>query len=107
VNAVATALIAVRAEVPEAERARFDHWYATDHLPWARREFAARRAWRCWSRSDPAVHVAFYEFDSIAAAEAAVAPDKIAPLVADFDRVWGDRVARRRAVLEMVQEIIP
>ena len=37
------AYIAVRAEVPESERARFDHWYETDHLPWALREFAARR----------------------------------------------------------------
>jgi hypothetical protein len=104
---MARACIAVRAEVPESERARFDHWYETDHLPWALREFAARRAWRCWSRSDPAVHVAFYEFDSLAAAEAAVAPDRIAPLVADFDRVWGDRVPRRRAILETVQEIEP
>ena len=104
---MARACIAVRAEVPESERARFDHWYETDHLPWALREFAARRAWRCWSRSDPAVHVAFYEFDSLAAAEATVAPDRIAPLVADFDRVWGDRVPRRRAILETVQEIEP
>ena len=39
-------LLAVRAEVPEAERARFDHWYETDHLPWALREFSARCAWR-------------------------------------------------------------
>ena len=101
------AYIAVRAEVPEGERARFDRWYATDHLPWAMREFAARRAWRCWSRSDPAVHVAFYEFDTLAAAEAAVAPERIAPLVADFDRVWGDRVPRHRAILETVQEIEP
>ena len=53
------------------------------------------------------VHVAFYEFDSVAAAEAATAPDKIAPLVADFDRVWGDRVTRRRAILDVVQEIGP
>src|SRR5438045_5926437 len=106
---MAKAVLAVRAEVPEAERARFDHWYETDHLPWALRAFAARRAWRCWSRSDPsgssAVHVAFYEFDSVAAAEAATAPDIIKPLVEDFDRVWGDRVLRRRAILEIVQEI--
>jgi hypothetical protein len=104
---MAKAYVAVRAEVPEGERARFDQWYATDHLPWAMREFAARRAWRCWSRSNPAVHVAFYEFDSLTAAEAAVAPERIAPLVADFDRVWGDRVPRRRAILETVQEIEP
>ena len=104
---MAKACFAVRAEVPEAERSRFDHWYETDHLPWALRAFGARRAWRCWSRSDPAVHVASYEFDSVEAATAATAPEKIQPLVADFDRVWGDRVSRRRAIMEVVQEIMP
>ena len=104
---MAKAYLAVRAEVPAAERARFDHWYETDHLPWALRAFAARRAWRCWSRTDPAVHVAFYEFDAAEAAEAATAPEKIQPLVADFDRVWGDRVPRRREILEVAQELAP
>jgi len=101
------AYVAVRAEVPAGDRERFDHWYATDHLPWALRAFGARRAWRCWTRIDPAVHVALYEFASVEAAEAATAPDRIAPLVADFDRVWGDRVTRRRAILETVQAIEP
>ena len=104
---MAKAYLAVRAEVPETERDRFDHWYATDHLPWALREFGARRAWRCWSHSDRAVHVAFYEFDSVETARAATAADKIKPLVADFDRVWGERVPRRRAILEVAQEILP
>jgi hypothetical protein len=99
------ALLAVRAEVPEAERARFDHWYETDHLPWALREFGARRAWRCWSLGEPGVHIAFYEFDDAAAAQAATRPERIQPLVADFDRVWGDRVPRRRMLLDVVQEI--
>jgi len=102
---MAKALVAVRAEVPEAERASFDHWYATDHLPWALRAFAARRACRFWSRNEPGVHIGFYEFDSVAAADAATAPDRIAPLVADFDRVWSDRVPRRRAILEIAQEL--
>jgi hypothetical protein len=104
---VARACLAVRAEVPEAERARFDHWYETDHLPLALRTFGARRAWRCWSLIDPATHVAFYEFDDAAAAKAATRPDRIDALVADFDRVWGDRVPRRREMLEVVQEIRP
>ena len=101
------ALIAVRAEVPAAERARFDEWYKTDHLPWALRAFSgARRAWRCWDRDDTGVHIAYYEFDSLAEAEAAVTvPDVIQPLVADFDRVWGDRVPRRRTILEVAQEL--
>src|SRR5215469_7535171 len=104
---MAKAYIAVRAEVPEADRARFDHWYETDHLPWASRDFGARRAWRGWSRSDPAVHMAFYEFDSAEAAEAVQRSEAIKPLVADFDRVWGDRVPRRRIVLEVAQELLP
>ena len=101
------ALLAVRAEVPEADRARFEEWYATDHLPWAMRVFEARRAWRCWSRSDPAVHVAFYEFDSVEAAAATQTAEATKALVADFDRVWQGRVTRRRAVLEVVQELTP
>ena len=101
------ALLAVRAEVPEADRARFEEWYATDHLPWAMRVFEARRAWRCWSCSDPAVHVAFYEFDSVEAAQATQSAEATKALVADFDRVWQGRVTRRRAVLELVQEITP
>ena len=97
--------LVVRAEVPnEADRAPFDHWYATDHLPWAIRVFGAQRGWRCWSRSDPAVHYAFYEFADVGEAQSLIGSDKIKPQVADFDRVWGDRVARRREVLEIVQE---
>ncbi|MGE5271841.1 MAG: hypothetical protein ACM3JG_19445 [Thiohalocapsa sp.] len=105
------ACLAVRAEVPEAERAHFEEWYATDHLPWAMRVFEARRAWRCWSHSSaaggPAVHVAFYEFDSVEAALATQTAEATKALVADFDRVWGSRVTRRRAILEIVQELAP
>lgn len=101
------AYLAVRAEVPEAERARFEHWYATDHLPWALRVFEARRAWRCWSKTDPALHIAFYEFDSVEAAQATQTAEATKALVADFDRVWGGRVSRRREILELMQEIAP
>jgi hypothetical protein len=102
---MAKSCLVVRAEVPDpSDRARFDHWYATDHLPWAIRAFAAVRGWRCWSRTDPKLHYAFYEFDDPAQAEAAIAPDRIKPLIADFDRVWGDRVSRRREILEIVQD---
>ena len=103
-----TAHLVVRAEVPDpADRAAFDHWYATDHLPWAMRVFGARRGWRCWSRTDPTVHYAFYEFTNVDKARVATDSSRIAPLVADFDRVWGDRVTRRREILEIVQETIP
>jgi hypothetical protein len=98
----------VRAEVPDiADRAQFEHWYATDHLPWAIKAFGAQRGWRCWSRSDPAVHYAFYEFADVAEAQARTGSDKIKPLVADFDRVWGNRVSRQREILEVAQEMAP
>ena len=102
------AQLVVRAEVPDpADRAPFDHWYATDHLPWATRVFGARRAWRCWRRTDLAIHYAFYEFADVEQAQALLGSERIKPLVADFDRVWGNRGARRREILEVVQEMIP
>ena len=107
-RAMAKAYFVVCAEVlDEADRASFDHWYASDHLPLAIRTFAAPRGWRCWSRSDPAVHYAFYEFADVGQAQALLESERIGPLVADFDRVWGNRVARRREILEIVQEMTP
>jgi hypothetical protein len=98
--------LVVRAEVAaEADRTKFDEWYGTDHLPWAMRVFGAQRGWRSWSRSDPAVHYAFYEFADVAQAQKLIRSDAIKPLVADFDRVWGMRVTRRREILEVVQEL--
>ena len=101
---MAKAYLVVRAEVPEAERERFEHWYATDHLPWAIRAFKAARGWRCWSRTEPGIHYAFYEFPDVASAEAIIATGAINPLAVDFDRVWGSRVPRRREILEVAQE---
>jgi hypothetical protein len=68
--------------------------------------FEPERAWRCWSLSDPAIHYAFYQFADIGQAEALIGSHKLKPLIADFDRVWGDRVQRRRDVLEIVQELV-
>ena len=65
-----SAYLVVRAVVVEADRPAFDHWYRTEHLPDAAKAFAAQRAWRGWSRSDPSVHYAFYQFANVAAAEA-------------------------------------
>jgi hypothetical protein len=105
-NPMAKGYFVVRAEVPdEADRAKFDDWYATDHLPWAIKTFGAQRGWRCWSGTDPAVHYAFYEFADVGKAQALIGSEKIKPLVADFDRVWGNRVSRGREILEVVQEV--
>ena len=74
------AYLAVRAEVPADERERFDQWYETDHLPGhcaLSRRAALGAAGAAAIPRAIRVHVAFYEFDSVAAAEAATAPEKI------------------------------
>ena len=53
----------VRAQVPnESDRAKFDQWYGTHHLPLAMDKFHCEKGWRFWSRSDASVHYALYQF---------------------------------------------
>lgn len=103
---VAKACLMVRAVVAAAgDRRGFDRWYATEHLPEAVARFGARRGWRCWSRTDPAVHYALFEFADLAEAQAVLASPELRALVAAFDRAWGARVTRTRDILEVVGEV--
>ena len=43
----------------------------------------------CWSCTEPAVHYTFYEFADVEEARELTDSDKIKPLIADLDRVWG------------------
>jgi hypothetical protein len=98
----------VRAVLVEpADRPRFDRWYETEHLPEAVASFGAERAWRCWSRTDPAVHYAFYEFADLARAQAVLSSPELQALVAEFDRVWEARVTRTRDILETAGVVRP
>ena len=100
------AWLVVRAVVSDpADRAAFDHWYRTEHLPDAARAFNARAAWRGWSQSDPAVHCAFYRFADLATVQAIQSGEAIKALVAEFDRCWDTRVTRTREVLEVADEL--
>lgn len=100
-----TAYLTVRAEVPESDLAEFDRWYETEHLPDAHKAFNALSAKRGWSSLDPTLHVAFYEFPDLAAAEAAANSGEIKELIAEFDRVWQDRVVRTREILDIAQTL--
>lgn len=97
------AYLVVRAVVAEADRRDFDTWYRTEHLPDAIKAFAARRGWRAWSRTDPSLHYAFYEFADVAAAEAITSSPAIRSLVAEFDRRWGTRVTRTREIIDVAE----
>ena len=99
------AYLVVRAVVSEPDRRDFDHWYHTEHLPDALRAFAANKAWRGWSRTDPSVHLAFYRFADVAAAEAIAGSPAIRKLIAEFDARWGRRVTRTREVIEVAETL--
>jgi hypothetical protein len=97
----------VRATVPDpAQRAAFDEWYKNEHLPDAVKSFGARKAWRFWSESDPAVHIAQYQFADRAALDHGTRPEVIKRLVADFDRDWPG-VPRAREIVTLAQEYEP
>ena len=101
-----TAYFIVRSRIVDpAVKDDFDRWYRDEHLPDALKGFNARRAWRGWSAVDASVHHAFYEFDDMAHAQAIQGSDAFKRLVAEFDRVWGDKVTRSRDFVEVVQTV--
>ena len=98
---VAKAYLMVRAVVAEGgDRPGFDHWYEAEHLPDVVARFGAQRGWRAWSRTDPSVHYAFYEFADLERAQKVLDSPELRALVAEFDRAWGVRVTRTRDILE-------
>lgn len=97
------AFFVVRATVTDpAKRQAFDRWYAKEHLPDATKSFAAKRAWRSWSVTDPAVHVASYEFPDQTALDRAVNGADMKRLVADFNRDWPE-VTRTREIFVLAE----
>jgi hypothetical protein len=98
------AFFVVRATVADpAKRQAFDCWYSKEHLPDAVKAFGVKRAWRSWSVSDPAVHVASYEFADRAALERVVNGEEMKRLVADFNRDWPE-VTRTREIFVLAEE---
>jgi hypothetical protein len=87
----------------ESKRAAFDAWYSREHLPDAIKSFGVKTAWRYWSKTDPSVHSAMYQFDDLASLEAAVGGTEMKRLIADFDRDWPD-VKRSREILALAEE---
>ncbi len=94
----------VRAQVPnESDRTEFDQWYGTHHLPLAMDKLHAEKGGRFWSRSDPSVHYALYQFNDMATLRHSLESPAFKMLVADFDQAW-PRVTRTRDLIETVQE---
>ena len=60
---------------------------------------------RGWSDVDPKVHMAFYEFETLADVNRVMESDAIRNLIAEFDRNWQGKVTRTREVVESIQQI--
>jgi hypothetical protein len=99
-----TSFFIVRATIGDpARRAAFDDRYRNAH-PDALKSFGAQRAWRCWSDTDPSVHIATCRFADRAALDHGTRPEVMQRPVADFDRDWPG-VARTREIMTLVEEI--
>jgi hypothetical protein len=103
---MATAVLIIRARlINMGDRQRFDRWYGAEQLPSGVRLYKAQRGWRAWSRTNPLVHIALYEFASVEEAEAILDSEALAAQIAEFDRVWGTGITRTREVVEVVEEL--
>jgi hypothetical protein len=99
-----TSFFLVRAVVAEPLRDKFDHWYSTDHLPWAIKVFKCEKAWRFWSETEPGGHYAVYRFADRARLDAAMQSEGLKELIADFDLSWPEGVTRTRDIVSLVEE---
>ena len=99
------AFLVVRSVVANRSlRTRFDHWYATDHLPRAVVDLGAEKGWRLWSDSDADVHYAVNRFADMADLRKGMDSDAFKALVVDYDRTWPEGVTRTREILSLVEE---
>ncbi len=95
----------VRATIADAaKRAAFDAWYRNEHLPDALKSFGAQKAWRFWSDTDPAVHLAQYQFADRAALDHGTRAEVMKRLVADFDKAWPG-IPRSREIMTLAEEV--
>lgn len=100
-----TAYLIVRAEVDPSVRDGFDTWYQNEHLPDAMKAFGTLSARRGWSEVEDNVHIALYEFPSLAHAKEIMASDALKGMIAEFDRHWAGKVTRTREFFEVLQTL--
>jgi hypothetical protein len=98
-------LLVVRSVVANpADRAGFDRWYATDHMPKAIRMLGALEGWRFWSESDPALHYAVYRYASLESLTQRDDANRLA-LMAEYEATWPG-VTRTREILRYMDHTV-
>ena len=104
------AYLIVRAKVNEESREAFDEWYQSEHLPQAlqvhHQNFKGTSAMRGWSDVEDNVHLAFYEFPTLAAANKMLGSELMQDFIKEFDKHWKGKVTRTREVFEVKQLLV-
>jgi len=100
------AYLIVRAKVNEEARQAFDEWYQSEHLPEALQDFKGTSAMRGWSDVEDNVHLAFYEFPTLAAANKLLGSALMQDFIKEFDKHWKGKVTRTREVFEVKQLLV-
>ncbi len=96
-----SAYLVVRSVVAQsADRAPFDRWYGSDHMPKALRLLGALEGWRFWSETEASVHYAVYRYASLEALQGRD-DERRSTLMDEYERTWPG-VTRTREVLRMV-----
>ena len=101
-----SAYLVVRSVVAQpADRAAFDRWYGSDHMPKALRLLGALEGWRFWSETEPSVHYAVYRYASLEALNGRDDGNR-RKLMDEYERTWPG-VTRTREVLRKVDRTSP
>ena len=98
-----SAYLIVRADVEETSRKEFDHWYETEHLPDALKDFKAIGAMRGWSEVEPNIHLAFYEFPDLTTPNNLLSSSLMKEFIKEFSRKWDGKVTRTREIFDVKQ----
>jgi hypothetical protein len=99
-----SAFLVVRSVVAEAaDRAAFDRWYSSDHMPKALAMLGALEGWRYWSESDPAVHYAVYRYATMEALTQRDDRNRKA-LMTEYEATWPG-VTRTREIVRLVDHV--
>ena len=103
-----TTFLVVRSVLSDPSlRERFDHWYATDHLPRAVAGLGAEKGWRLWSETEANVHYAVYRFADAGRLKHGMGSAPFKALVVDYDRTWPAGVTRTREILTLAEALVP
>ena len=91
----------VKSYVPKKLIDDFDHWYSTEHLKDAHKEFKAINSFRGWSKINKCIHYAYYQFKSLDEATDVLRGNSLKKMIEIYDLRWKNMVKRERDISQI------